>query len=82
MGNLYVEAGRFGEAMEVFSRISRQQQRMRQRQQQQSESDHLLQNHARPEEENVDTTSAFAARTAERFGSVGGNWTRLTAAPA
>lgn len=86
LGNLYVEVGRLDEAMNIFSRISRQQQRQQQRRRRQladdSGSGDLLQNHARPEEEDVDTTSAFAVRAAERLGNVGGNGTHPYSAAA
>lgn len=86
LGNLYVEARRLDEAMEVFSRISRVQMRSRRRRQRQRQraageggSDDLL-HHARPEEEDVDTSSAFAVRVAARLGNVGGNGTYTAAA--
>eukprot|EP00555_Chaetoceros_dichaeta_P011390 CAMPEP_0198260166 /NCGR_PEP_ID=MMETSP1447-20131203/9206_1 /TAXON_ID=420782 /ORGANISM="Chaetoceros dichaeta, Strain CCMP1751" /LENGTH=814 /DNA_ID=CAMNT_0043947757 /DNA_START=348 /DNA_END=2792 /DNA_ORIENTATION=+ len=86
LGNLYVEARRLDEAMEVFSKISRQQLRSRRRRQRQRQraageggSDDLL-HHARPEEEDVDTSSAFAVKVAERLGNVGGNGTYTAAA--
>ena len=45
-------------------------------------SEDLLQSHARPEEEDVDTTSAFAVRAAERLGNVGGKGSRSSTAAA
>ena len=81
LGNLYVEAGRLDEAMRIFYRISRYQQRRRGLVDGESSED-LLQSNAGPEEEDVDTTSAFAVRDAERLGNVGGKESRSCTAAA